>query len=142
MGKVKISMDDMALIAKFEQITGAPATDVIAEEDRLIFVVSGKHLGKAIGPRGSHVKKAAEIFDKEIDIVEDADNPEDFVKNALSPARVDEVNIREQKNGRKVASVKVNDKDRGIAIGKQGRNVARARILAQRHFDVDQVVID
>ncbi|MBS3793497.1 MAG: NusA-like transcription termination signal-binding factor [Candidatus Thorarchaeota archaeon] len=135
-------MDDMALIAKFEQITGAPATDVIAEEDRLIFVVSGKHLGKAIGPRGSHVKKAAEIFDKEIDIVEDADNPEDFVKNALSPARVDEVNIREQKNGRKVASVKVNDKDRGIAIGKQGRNVARARILAQRHFDVDQVVID
>jgi transcription termination/antitermination protein NusA len=142
LGKVKISMDDMALIAKFEQITGAPATDVIAEEDRLIFVVSGKHLGKAIGPRGSHVKKAAEIFDKEIDIVEDADNPEDFVKNALSPARVDEVNIREQKNGRKVASVKVNDKDRGIAIGKQGRNVARARILAQRHFDVDQVVID
>ncbi|MBD3159727.1 MAG: NusA-like transcription termination signal-binding factor [Candidatus Lokiarchaeota archaeon] len=135
-------MDDMALIAKFEQITGAPATDVIAEEDRLIFVVSGKHLGKAIGPRGSHVKKAAELFDKEIDIVEDADNPEDFVKNALSPARVDEVNIREQKNGRKVASVKVNDKDRGIAIGKQGRNVARARILAQRHFDVDQVVID
>lgn len=142
MGKVKLSMDDMALIAKFEQITGAPATDVIAEEDRLIFVVSGKHLGKAIGPRGSHVKKAAELFDKEIDIVEDADNPEDFVKNALSPARVDEVNIREQKNGRKVASVKVNDKDRGIAIGKQGRNVARARILAQRHFDVDQVVID
>jgi len=142
LGKVKISMDDMALIAKFEQITGAPATDVIAEEDRLIFVVSGKHLGKAIGPRGSHVKKAAEIFDKEIDIVEDADNPEDLVKNALSPARVDEVNIREQKNGRKVASVKVNDKDRGIAIGKQGRNVARARILVQRHFDVDQVVID
>lgn len=142
MGKVKLSMDDMALIAKFEQITGAPASDVIAEEERLIFVVKGKHLADAIGHQGSNVKKAAEIFEKEIDIVEAADNPEDFVKNALSPARVKEVNIREQKNGQKIASVKVNDKDRGIAIGKQGRNVARAQVLVQRHFDINQVVID
>ena len=49
--------------------------------------------------------------------------------------------IIEHRDGNKVASVTVNKEDRGIAIGREGRNVARARILVKRHFDLDNVVI-
>jgi N utilization substance protein A len=140
---VKLSMDDMSLIATFERITGAAAVDVVLddESERIIFVVREKQLGKAIGKGGSNVKAAAEAFGRAIDVVEIANTPEDFVKSALAPARVEEVKIIVHRDGNRVASVTVKTEDRGIAIGKDGRNVARARILARRHFDLNNVVI-
>ncbi|MHA2026290.1 MAG: NusA-like transcription termination signal-binding factor [Candidatus Thorarchaeota archaeon] len=143
MARVKLSMDDMALIAKFEQITGAAAIDVIRDDEgeRIIIVVRPKQLGKAIGRGGVNVKAASEAFGRAVDVVEIADTAEAFVKSALAPARVEEVKIIEHRDGNKVASVTVNSEDRGIAIGRDGRNVARARILVRRHFDLNNVVI-
>ncbi|MFX1439732.1 MAG: NusA-like transcription termination signal-binding factor, partial [Promethearchaeota archaeon] len=100
-----------------------------------------KQLGKAIGRGGSNVKAAADTFGRAVDVVEIAASPEEFVKSALAPARVEEVKIIVHRDGNRVASVTVNSEDRGIAIGRDGRNVARARILARRHFDLTNVVI-
>lgn len=143
MGKVKLSMDDMALIAKFEQITGAAAIDVIRDDEgeRIIIVVRAKQLGKAIGRGGVNVRAASDAFGRVVDVVEIADTAEEFVKSALAPARVEAVKIIEHRDGNKVASVTVKNEDRGIAIGREGRNVARARILVKRHFNLDNVVI-
>ncbi len=143
MARIKLSMDDMALIAKFEQITGAAAIDVIRDDEgeRIIIVVRPKQLGKAIGRGGVNVKAASEAFGRAVDVVEMAETVEAFVKSALAPARVEQVKIVEHRDGTKVASVTVNNEDRGIAIGREGRNVARARILVRRHFDLNNVVI-
>ena len=141
MPRVRLSMDDMALIASFERITGASAMDVVRDDegDRLIFIVRPKQLGKAIG-RGN-VKAAADVFGRPIDIVEIAETAEEFVKKALAPARVEQVKLVKHKNGNVVATVTVKQADRGIAIGREGRNIARARLLAKRHFDVTNVTI-
>ena len=124
MGSVKLSMEDMALIAKFEQITGVAAVDIIRDDEgnRIIVVVRPKNLGKAIGKRGVKIKAASEAFGRSVDVVEMADTAEEFVKSALAPARVEAVKIIEHKDGTKVASVTVQSDDRGIAIGKEGRN--------------------
>lgn len=136
-------MDDMALIAKFEQITGAAAVDIIRDDEgeRIIVVVRPKQLGKAIGRGGVNVKAASDAFGRVVDVVEMAETAEAFVMSALAPARVEGVKIIERRDGTKVASVTVNNEDRGIAIGRDGRNVARARILVRRHFDLNNVVI-
>jgi N utilization substance protein A len=136
-------MDDMAMIARFEQITGAAAVDVIRDDEgeRIIIVVRAKQLGKAIGRGGVNVKAASDVFGRAVDVVEMAETAEEFVKSALAPARVEAVKIIEHRDGNKVASVTVKNEDRGIAIGRDGRNVARARILVKRHFDLDNVVI-
>ncbi len=143
MTRVKLSMDDMALIATFERITGASALDVVRDDvgNRIIFIVRPKQLGKAIGKGGSNVRKAADVFGRPVDVVEMAETVEEFVKNALAPARVEKVKIIEQRDGSRVASVTVTSDDRGIAIGRDGRNVARARILCRRHFDLVNVTI-
>ena len=143
MGRVKLSMDDMAMIARFEQITGASAIDVIRDDEgeRIIIVVREKQLGKAIGKGGINVRAASDAFGRVVDVVEIADTAEEFVKSALAPARVEAVKIIEHRDGNKVASVTVKNEDRGIAIGRDGRNVARARILVKRHFNLDNVVI-
>ncbi len=143
MGKIKLSMDDMAMIARFEQITGASAIDIIRDDEgeRIIVVVRAKQLGKAIGRGGVNVKAASDVFGRVVDVVEMAETVEEFIKSALAPARVEAVKIIEHRDGNKVASVTVKTEDRGIAIGREGRNVARARILVKRHFDLDNVVI-
>ncbi len=143
MTPVRLSMDDMQMIARYEQITGASAVDVIIDDegDRIIIVVRQGQLGKAIGRGGTNVKAASDAFGRTIDIVELADSVEEFVKNALSPARVEKVKIVEHRDGTRVATVTVKSEDRGIAIGRDGRNVSRARILAKRHYDLDNVTI-
>ena len=143
MPSVKLSMDEMALIATFERITGVSAIDVLRDDDgeRIIFVVRPKQLGKAIGKKGSNVRAAADAFGRAVDIVEIAETVEQFIKHALAPARVLKVKIIRHKDGNRVASVTVKDEDRGIAIGRDGRNVARARMLTRRHFDLNNVVI-
>lgn len=143
MTRVKLSMEDMGLIARFEQITGVSAVDVVRDDDgeRIIVVVRAKQLGKAIGKGGINVKAASDAFGRVVDVVEMAGTAEDFVKSALAPARVESVKIIEHRDGTKVASVTVKSDDRGIAIGRDGRNVARARILVRRHFDLNNVVI-
>jgi len=141
--RVKLSMDDMGLIARFEQITGVSAVDIVRDDDgeRIIVVVRAKQLGKAIGKGGINVRAASDAFGRAIDVVEMAATAEDFVKSALAPARVESVKIIEHRDGTRVASVTVKSDDRGIAIGRDGRNVARARILVRRHFDLNNVVI-
>jgi N utilization substance protein A len=136
-------MEDMALIATFDRVTGASAVDVIRDDEgeRIIFVVRPKQLGKAIGRGGTNVKAAADAFGRTIDVVEMAETVEEFVKSALAPARVEDVKIVVHRDGNRVASVTVKTEDRGIAIGRNGRNVARARLLARRHFDLSNVVI-
>lgn len=143
MTPVRLSMDDMQMIARYEQITGAAAVDVVIDDEgnRIIIVVRQGQLGKAIGRGGSNVKAASDAFGRAIDIVEIAETVEEFVKNALSPARVEKVKIIESREGSLIASVTVKSDDRGIAIGRDGRNVSRARILAKRHFDLDNVTI-
>ena len=140
MSSVKITSDEIKYIALFENITGAITKDVIIDDDRLIFVVKEGDIGRAIGKRGINIKRAKDMLHRNIDIVEFADSEVAFIKNTLAPARIKSVSISEKKD-RKVAIVNVEPKDRGIAIGKNGKNVARARLLAKRYLNIDDVII-
>lgn len=140
MSSVKITSDEIKYIALFENITGAITKDVIIDDDRLIFVVKAGDIGRAIGKKGINIKRAKDMLNKNIDIVEFADSEVEFIKNTLAPARIKSVSITDKKD-RKIAIVNVEPKDRGIAIGKNGKNVARARLLAKRYLNIDDVVI-
>ncbi len=140
MSSVKITSDEIKYIALFENITGAITKDVIIDDDRLIFVVKEGDIGRAIGKRGINIKRAKDMLHRNIDIVEYADSEVEFIKNTLAPARIKSVSVSEKKE-RKVAIVNVEPKDRGIAIGKNGKNVARARLLAKRYLNIDDVII-
>ena len=133
----------MRYIALFENLTGAVAKDCIIDEamGRIIFVVRPGDMGLAIGRNGINVKRLRGIIGKQIEIVEYADKPEDFLKNVLLPAKIRAIRIAKMPDGRKIAHVTVEPQDKGIAIGKNGRNIARARLLMKRYFDIDHVKI-
>jgi len=133
----------MSYIALFENVTGAVATDCIIDEERnrIIFVVKPGDVGLAIGKHGSRIKLVKNMVQKDIEIVEYADNPEAFIRNSFAPARIKEIRITNRLDNKKVAVVMVENKDKGIAIGKSGKTAERTRFLAKRYFQIDNVVI-
>ncbi len=140
---VKLTAEELRYIALFETLTGATAKDCVvdAEDGRLIFVIKQGNLGMAIGKRGANIKKVRSILGKQVEVVEYADSPVNFIQNMLAPARVRSVHITEKKDGKKIAIVNVDPKDKGLAIGKNGRTIARARLLARRHFGIEDIII-
>jgi len=142
MPEIVLTPEEFRYMQTFATLTGVTPIDCIVDPtfDRIIFLVKPEDVGRAIGRRGFMVKKLREILKKQIEIVPYSDNIEEMVKNALAPARVIGVRVSKSSRG-KVVYARVDPKDKGIAIGKEGRNVAKARLILKRHFDVDSLVV-
>jgi len=139
---VKLTMEEMKYMTVFQDVTGVTPKDCIISDElsSIIFIVDNDKVGLAVGKKGSNVKYLAKLFGRSIDVVGWAENLEGFVKNIFTPARVYRVQLIESPN-RKLLYVYVDPKDKGVAIGKNGRNVTKAKILMKRYYDIDSVVI-
>ena len=138
--RIKLSMEEMRLIALFENITGATANDCIIDSDRVIFIAKAGEMGLAIGKGGKNINALRKMTGKPIEVVEFADTVEGLVKSCLAPAKVKEVRITERPD-RKIVVVEVEPKDKALAIGKNGRTIDKTRMLAKRYYQVDHVQI-
>ncbi|MFI6522853.1 transcription termination factor NusA [Spirillospora sp. NPDC050679] len=91
--------------------------------------------GACIGPLGSRVRNVmAELHGEKIDIVDWSDDPAEFVGNALSPARVNGVEVVDAEA--RVARVTVPDYQLSLAIGKEGQNARLAARLTGWRIDI------
>ena len=142
MPEVKLTEDCMRLISQFESLTGAGSRDCVVDDrnGRLIFVVNPGDMGLAIGKKGASIKKASEVMGKKIEVVEYNSNPEQFIKNCFLPALV--VGMRfEGEPDQQTVTVDIRDEDRGIAIGKEGKNIFKAKKLALRQHNIADIQI-
>jgi len=133
----------MRYIALFENISGASVKDCIIDEEqgRAIFIVNQVKVGVAIGKGGRNIHTLERMTGKKHEIIEYSEDPVQFIKNALKPAAVREVRVTERTDGKTMAVVTVLPKDKGVAIGKNGKNAERLRFLAKRYFDIQNVSI-
>lgn len=94
-------------------------------------------VGTFVGGHGTRVQAVMnEVGDQEkIDIVTFDPSPEQFIKNALSPAEVQKVEINETD---KRATVHVAEDQQSIAIGRGGQNVRLASRLTGYELDIEQ----
>ncbi|KPJ73669.1 hypothetical protein AMJ48_00470 [Parcubacteria bacterium DG_74_1] len=90
-------------------------------------------IGSAVGQRGTRVQAVInELGGEKIDIIEYSEEPETYIANSLSPAKVVEIKI-EPKN--KALAV-VPEDQLSLAIGKDGQNVRLAAKLTGWKIDV------
>ncbi|MFV0338434.1 MAG: transcription termination factor NusA [Chthoniobacterales bacterium] len=83
-------------------------------------------VGACVGMRGARVKNIVrELNNEKVDIIRWQEDPKEFVKEALKPARI--INI-ESKEASKTLVVSVHKEDLSLAIGKKGQN---ARLTAR-----------
>ncbi len=91
-------------------------------------------LGACVGQKGQRVNSIVEELNGEkIDIIIYNENPEIFIKNALSPADVVSCEINEEE---KSAIAVVPNSQISLAIGKQGQNVRLAAKLTTWKIDI------
>ena len=91
-------------------------------------------VGALVGQRGSRVQSVmSEIGEEKIDIILWDPDIKTYIINALSPAKVIEVEVDEKE---KKATVKVPEDQLSLAIGKKGQNVRLAAKLTGWNVDI------
>jgi N utilization substance protein A len=91
--------------------------------------------GACIGPMGARVRAVmTELRGEKIDIVDFSEDPAQFVAAALSPARVQSVEIVDRTA--RTARVIVPDYQLSLAIGKEGQNARLAAKLTGWRIDI------
>ena len=91
-------------------------------------------VGSLVGQKGTRVQAVIrELGEEKIDIVEYSSEPEKFIANALSPAKVLNATVNEEK---KTAVVAVPEDQLSLAIGKEGQNVRLAAKLTGWRIDI------
>ncbi|HWQ13149.1 MAG TPA: transcription termination factor NusA [Roseiflexaceae bacterium] len=91
-------------------------------------------VGSCVGMRGIRIQNIVnELNGEKIDVVQWSPDPKEFIANALSPAQVVEVQLREEEH---TATVIVPDKQLSLAIGKEGQNVRLAAKLTGWRIDI------
>lgn len=130
-------------IEELRIITRSTALDCIIDDqfDRVIYVIKKGDMGIAIGKKGDNIKKMQRILGKRIEMVEEAATIQEFIANILKPAEISGTVI-DEKTGKLNILVK-RKSDLGIAIGKGGSNVEKARILLKRfyHQDIGEILL-
>ena len=121
-------------------MTRAKILDCIPEEERLVYVVKQGDMGLAIGKSGENINRVKKALDKPIELVEYSEDPVTFLKNAFGPVSLNSVNII-NKNGKRLAYVEVPNKEKGLAIGRNGKNIEKVKMLARRHQNIEDVIL-
>ncbi len=136
--KIKLTQQEMHYMAIAEGFIHAPIIDCIERNDRITFIVAKGKLGKAIGKEAKNIKKLEQIFKKEVRFVEYDDDKKQFIINLFKPFKLDKVVVNEEENK---VSVVVNARDKGKAIGKDGRNITILREIAKRQHGIEEIKV-
>ncbi|MBI2087089.1 MAG: transcription termination/antitermination protein NusA, partial [Candidatus Zambryskibacteria bacterium] len=91
-------------------------------------------VGALVGGRGVRVSTVmSELRGEKIDVIEWSAEPKKFIEEALSPAKILDIEINE---GEKTAIVHVSEDQQSLAIGKGGQNVRLAAKLTGWKIDI------
>lgn len=121
-------------IEALKEATGSNALDCISDDrfDRVIYVIRPGEMGLAIGSRGENIRKLERALGKRVEMVEYAENMEDFLRNIFRPLVI--TGMRRCEDDRSIEILLEKRSELGIAIGKGGANAEKARILLERYF--------
>lgn len=120
--------DGAVEIKAVARLAGQRTKIAVASNDQGVDAV-----GSFVGQRGTRVMAVNnEVGQEKIDIIEWSENPEEYIANALSPAKVGEVEINEKRE----VIVFIPEDQLSLAIGKGGQNVHLAAKLTGWKIDV------
>jgi len=102
-------------------------------------------IGSCVGQKGVRINAIMNELkfgnhEEKIDIIAYAPDTSDFIANALSPAQVIRVTIRDEK--KKEAEVIVPDEQLSLAIGRDGQNVRLAAKLTGWNIDIQGETVE
>lgn len=121
--------DGLIAIKKIARMPGERAKVAVESYDERIDPV-----GACVGVKGSRVHGIVhELCNENIDVINWTANSKLFIQRALSPARVNSININEEERR---AEVYLQPEEVSLAIGRGGLNIKLASMLTEYTIDV------
>ena len=134
---MKLNLELIQYINLFEKITRVNVKNCFFHKDNLVFIVSNGQISRAIGKKGFNIKKISRMINKKIKIAEYNDDPVKFINSYVSPIDVDHIELKD-----KTINIKAkNSKDKGLLIGRNGRNLENIKNLINYYFKIEKVRI-
>ena len=132
-----IGFKERRYIEELRILTKSTALDCVIDDrfERVIYVIRQGDMGLAIGKKGENIKRLQNVLGKRIEMVEYDEAPDTFIANIFKPAEVTGIE-RTPENGPVHVLLKRKN-DLGIAIGKGGCNIEKARVLCRRFFGLE-----
>jgi len=140
MPEVTLTEDTLRYITLFENMTKTHVRDCMETEEKLVYVVDPGQANRAVGKGGENVIRLKNTTGKNIQVIEYSDDAEQFIKNVFYNYNVQSV-VLENRGSIVHATVTVDPKVKGRAIGKNGRNLKIARDIVARHHNVQSIVV-
>ena len=121
--------DGLITIKKIARIPGKRAKIAVETYDERIDPV-----GACVGVKGSRIHGIVrELRNENIDVIPFTSNVELFIKRALSPAKIQDITLDEEK---RVADVNLKKEEVSLAIGKDGLNIKLASMITEYTINV------
>lgn len=140
MPDITFTEETLRYISLFENVTRTHVKDCLETEDKLVFVVDPGQANRAVGKGGENVIRMKNTTGKNIQVIEYSDEPEEFIRNVFYSYNVQNVVI-ENRGNIVHATVTVDPKVKGRAIGKNGRNLKIARDIVNRHHNIQSISV-
>ncbi|MCU0631623.1 MAG: NusA-like transcription termination signal-binding factor [Methanolinea sp.] len=139
-----IGFKERRYIEELRILTRATALDCIIDErfERVIYVIRQGDMGLAIGKKGENIRRLQNVLGKKVEMVEYAEDVRQFISNMFKPAEVTGIEDAETAG---ILNIMVKQKgDLGLAIGKGGATIEKARILLRRYqgFEIGDVIVE
>ena len=121
-------------IEELRILTKATALDCIIDErfERIVYIIRPGDMGLAIGKKGENIRRMQNVLGKRIEMVEYAENRDDFIANIFRPISISRIE-KDPESGLLTITL-MKRSDLGTAIGKKGANIEKARILVRRFW--------
>ena len=121
--------DGLITIKKIARIPGKRAKIAVETYDERIDPV-----GACVGVKGSRIHGIVrELRNENIDVIPFTSNIELFIKRALSPAKIQDITLDEEK---RVADVNLKKEEVSLAIGKDGLNIKLASMITEYTINI------
>lgn len=129
--------DIIGYINIFENISNVKVKDCYKSDDNLVFIINPKYMSKAIGRNGNNVKKAARLLRKSIKVIEYDPDVLKFIRNIIHP-----IDGKIYKESEGVVAIKLDaNKDKGIVIGRDRKNINNMQKIVSIYFNVKVKVV-
>ncbi|MBN1165877.1 MAG: NusA-like transcription termination signal-binding factor [Methanospirillaceae archaeon] len=137
-----IGFKERRYIEELRILTKSTALDCIIDEkfDRIIYVIRSGDMGYAIGKKGENIRRLEKVLGRKVEMVEFAEEIEPFLENIFKPAKI--ISVECDQETKCINTIVETRSDVGIAIGKGGCTIEKARMLVRRfhQFEVGEVI--
>jgi len=132
-----IGFKERRYIEELRILTRATALDCVIDErfERVIYVIKQGDMGLAIGKKGDNIRRLQSVLGKKVEMVEHAEDLFQFISNMFKPAELIGIDGPDAEGTVKI--IVRQKSDLGIAIGKGGTTIEKARVLLRRYHNLE-----